>query len=102
MACYQDFLTTPARLVANGGSNGGLLVGAAITQRPELWGAAVCEVPLLDMLRYQNFSIARYWVPEYGSSEDAEQYKFLRAYSPYQNVRPGLKYPPTLFTAGAA
>ena len=90
-----------SRLATHGGSNGGLLVGAAITQRPDLWGAAVCEVPLLDMLRYQNFSIARYWVPEYGSSEDAEQFQFLRKYSPYQNVTAGTKYPPTLFTAGA-
>ena len=97
-----DGLTNAAHLVTNGGSNGGLLVGAAITQRPELWAAAVCEVPLLDMLRYQNFSIARYWVPEYGSSEDPEQFKFLRAYSPYQNVKPGVAYPPTLFTAGAS
>ncbi|MEP7027498.1 MAG: prolyl oligopeptidase family serine peptidase [Candidatus Eisenbacteria bacterium] len=95
-------VTSASRLAAHGGSNGGLLVGAAITQRPELWGAAVCEVPLLDMLRYQDFSIARYWVPEYGSSEDPLQYAFLRAYSPYQNVRPGTAYPPTLFTAGAA
>jgi prolyl oligopeptidase len=93
--------TNVSRLATHGGSNGGLLVGAAITQRPDLWGAAVCEVPLLDMLRYQNFSIARYWVPEYGSSEDAEQFQFLRKYSPYQNVTAGTKYPPTLFTAGA-
>ncbi len=93
--------TKTARLATHGGSNGGLLVGAAITQRPDLWGAAVCEVPLLDMLRYQNFSIARYWVPEYGSSEDADQFKFLLAYSPYQNVKKGTAYPPTLFTAGA-
>jgi prolyl oligopeptidase len=96
-----DGVTNPSRLATHGGSNGGLLVGAAITQRPELWGAAVCEVPLLDMLRYEKFSIARYWVPEYGTAEDPEQFKFLRAYSPYQNVKPGVKYPPTLFTAGA-
>jgi prolyl oligopeptidase len=90
------------RLAVWGGSNGGLLVGVAITQRPELWGAAVCEVPLLDMLRYQNFSIARYWVPEYGSAEDPAQFKTLLAYSPYHNVTAGVRYPPTLFTAGAA
>jgi prolyl oligopeptidase len=94
-------VTKSARLAVWGGSNGGLLVGAAITQRPELWGAAVCEVPLLDMIRYQNFSIARYWVPEYGSSEDPAQFRTLLAYSPYQNVKDGVKYPPTLFTAGA-
>jgi prolyl oligopeptidase len=62
----------------------------------------VCEVPLLDMLRYQNFSIARYWVPEYGSAEDPAQFKTLLAYSPYHNVTAGVRYPPTLFTAGAA
>jgi prolyl oligopeptidase len=104
-ACAQWLIdnhwTKTSRLATHGGSNGGLLVGAAITQRPDLWGAAVCEVPLLDMLRYQNFSIARYWVPEYGSSEDADQFKFLLAYSPYQNVKQGTNYPPTLFTAGA-
>jgi prolyl oligopeptidase len=94
-------VTRTPRLAAWGGSNGGLLVGAAITQRPELWGAAVCEVPLLDMLRYQNFSIARYWVPEYGSAEDPAQFRALLAYSPYQNVKEGVAYPPTLFTAGA-
>jgi len=97
-----DKITNSAHLACHGGSNGGLLVGAAITQRPELWGAAVCEVPLLDMLRYQNFSIARYWVPEYGSAEDPEQFKFLLAYSPYHNVKAGTAYPPTLFTAGAS
>ncbi|MEO6463853.1 MAG: prolyl oligopeptidase family serine peptidase, partial [Candidatus Eisenbacteria bacterium] len=95
-------VTSARRTAVWGGSNGGLLVGAAITQRPELWGAALCEVPLLDMIRYQNFSIARYWVPEYGSSEDPAQFRTLLAYSPYQNVREGVKYPPTLFTAGAS
>ena len=91
-------ITKPARLVARGGSNGGLLVGAALTQRPDLYGAVVCQAPLLDMIRYQKFLIARYWIPEYGSSEDAEQFKYLLAYSPYQNVRTGVKYPATLFT----
>ncbi len=95
-------VTRTDRLACDGGSNGGLLVGAAITQRPELWGAAVCEVPLLDMIRYQNFSIARYWVPEYGSSEDPEQFKWLLAYSPYHNVKPGVAYPPTMFMAGVS
>ncbi len=94
-------VTKPPRMAVWGGSNGGLLVGAAITQRPELWGAAVCEVPLLDMLRYQEFSVARYWVPEYGSAEDAAQFRTLIAYSPYHNVKAGVHYPPTLFTAGA-
>jgi prolyl oligopeptidase len=69
-------------------------------QRPELFAAAISAVPLPDMLRYQNFLMARYWVPEYGSAEDPEQYAFLRAYSPYHNVRPETRYPAMLFTAG--
>jgi prolyl oligopeptidase len=93
-------VTKSARLVCEGGSNGGLLVGAAITQRPELWGAALCEVPLLDMIRYQKFSIARFWVPEYGSSENPEQFASILEWSPYQNVREGVRYPPTLLLAG--
>jgi prolyl oligopeptidase len=92
-------ITRPDRIAARGGSNGGLLTGAALTQRPELFGAIVCQVPLLDMLRYQQFSMARYWVPEYGSSEDPKQLQFLKAYSPYQNVRENVRYPATLFTA---
>jgi prolyl oligopeptidase len=79
--------TTPEKLAIRGGSNGGLLVGAAITQRPELFRVAICEVPLLDMLRYQDFLMARYWVPEYGSAESADQFKFLLEYSPYQHVK---------------
>jgi len=90
--------TRPERLGIWGGSNGGLLVGVAMTQRPELYGAVVCAVPLLDMLRYQRLLIARFWIAEYGSSEDPEQLRWLRAYSPYHNVRPGAKYPPVLFT----
>jgi prolyl oligopeptidase len=92
--------TNPQRLAISGGSNGGLLTGAAITQRPDLFRAAIVAVPLLDMLRYQNFLMARYWVPEYGSAEDAEQFKFLDAYSPYQHVKAGTKYPAVLLTAG--
>jgi prolyl oligopeptidase len=91
-------VTSRARLAIRGGSNGGLLVAAALTQRPELFRAAVCEVPLTDMLRYQNFLIARLWVPEYGSAEDPAQFKYLRAYSPYHNVREGTRYPATLIT----
>jgi prolyl oligopeptidase len=90
--------TRPTRLGALGGSNGGLLVGAALTQRPELFGAIVCAVPLLDMLRYQRLLIARLWIAEYGSSEDPEQYRWLRAYSPYHNVRDDARYPPVLLT----
>jgi prolyl oligopeptidase len=85
------------RLGVLGGSNGGLLVGALITQRPELFRAAVSAVPLLDMLRYHQFLIAKLWVPEYGSSDDPEQYKWLRAYSPYHHVVDGTAYPATLF-----
>ncbi len=92
--------TRPERLAIAGGSNGGLLTGAAIVQRPDLFRAALVAVPLLDMLRYQNFLMARYWVPEYGSAEDAQQFEFLRAYSPYQHVVKGTKYPAVLLTAG--
>ena len=92
--------TNPRKLAIEGGSNGGLLVGAAFTQRPELFQAVICAVPLLDMLRYQNFLVARFWVPEYGSSEDAEQFKYIRAYSPYQHVKPGTDYPAILFVSG--
>jgi len=92
--------TTPARLAAAGGSNGGLLVGAAITQRPDLFRATVIAVPLLDMLRYQYFLMARYWVPEYGSAENAAQFPYLLAYSPYHQVRNGVQYPAVFLTAG--
>jgi prolyl oligopeptidase len=90
--------TRPERLGVTGGSNGGLLTGVALTQRPELFGAVYCAVPLLDMLRYQNFLIARLWIAEYGSAEDAEQYRWIRAYSPYHHVREGIHYPAVLFT----
>jgi prolyl oligopeptidase len=92
--------TNSRQLGIAGGSNGGLLTGAAVVQRPDLFAAAISAVPLLDMLRYQDFLMARYWVPEYGSAEDAGQFTFLLAYSPYQNVRPGTKYPAMLITAG--
>lgn len=88
------------RLAAHGGSNGGLLMGAALTQRPELFRAIVCAVPLLDMLRYQHFLMARYWAPEYGTAEDAEAFEWLRAYSPYHRVEAGTEYPGVLFIAG--
>jgi prolyl oligopeptidase len=92
--------TRPERLGIAGGSNGGLLTGAAIVQRPDLFRAALVAVPLLDMLRYQKFLMARYWVPEYGSAEDAAQYDFLAAYSPYQQVKQGTRYPAVFLTAG--
>ncbi|MGA1224757.1 MAG: prolyl oligopeptidase family serine peptidase [Phycisphaerales bacterium] len=92
--------TKSARLAIEGGSNGGLLTGVASTQRPDLFAAAIVAVPLLDMLRYQDFLIARYWVPEYGSSEDATQFTTLRAYSPYHNIAKKRRYPALLVTAG--
>ena len=90
-------ITDKDHLAIQGGSNGGLLMGAAFTQRPELFRAVVCQVPLLDMLRYQNFQIAKLWIPEYGSAEDAKQFEWLYAYSPYHHVKPGAEYPAILF-----
>jgi prolyl oligopeptidase len=92
--------TNSSKLAIRGGSNGGLLVGAAMTQRPDLFQAVVCAVPLLDMIRYQNFLVAQFWVPEYGSSENADQFKYIYAYSPYQHVKKGTKYPAVFFTTG--
>ncbi len=96
----QEGYTSPDRLAVVGRSNGGLLTGAMVTQRPDLFRAAVVGVPLLDMLRYQDFLMARYWVPEYGSAEKADQFKYLLAYSPYQHVKAGTHYPAVLLTAG--
>ncbi len=93
----QRRYTNPKRLAIYGGSNGGLLVGACMVQRPELFSAVVCAVPLLDMLRYHNYSIARLWIPEYGSADDPQEFKWLHAYSPYQHIQPGTDYPATLF-----
>jgi len=92
--------TRPGRLAVSGASNGGLLAGAFVTQRPDLCRAAVVAVPLLDMLRYQYFLMARYWVPEYGTAEDPDGFRRLVAYSPYHHVRPGTDYPAVLLTAG--
>ena len=88
--------TSPARLAVGGGSNGGLLAGAMLTQRPDLFRAVVIQVPLLDMLRYHRFLIARLWIPEYGSADDAAQFEWLRAYSPYHRVVDGTPYPAVL------
>lgn len=88
--------TSPEHLAVQGGSNGGLLMGAVLTQRPDLFRAVVVQVPLLDMLRYHRFLIARLWIPEYGSAEDPEQFRWLAAYSPYQRVQDGTAYPATL------
>src|SRR5258706_9842703 len=88
--------TSRDRLAIQGGSNGGLLVGAALTQHPELFGAVVCQVPVADMLRYHLFTVGRFWIPEYGSADDPEQFAYLLRYSPYHNVVDGVAYPPTL------
>jgi prolyl oligopeptidase len=88
--------TTNGRLAIRGGSNGGLLVGATITERPDLCRAAVCAVPLLDMVRYSKFLIGALWIPEYGDPEDPTAFGWLHAYSPYHHVVDGTEYPATL------
>jgi prolyl oligopeptidase len=89
--------TDKSHLAIQGGSNGGLLMGAMITQRPDLFRAVVCQVPLLDMLHYQDFQIAKLWIPEYGSAYNPDQFKWLYAYSPYHHVKQGVDYPAILF-----
>ncbi len=91
----EDYTDTP-RLAIEGASNGGLLTSAVEMQRPDLFGVVIVDVPVADMLRYHLFTVARYWIPEYGSSDDPEQFKFLYAYSPLHNVKPGTDYPATL------
>jgi prolyl oligopeptidase len=86
-----------SRLGIYGGSNGGLLVGAALTQRPDLYDAVVCSAPLLDMIRYEQFGLGRTWNDEYGTIDDPEEFGWLLSYSPYHAVRPGVRYPATLF-----
>ena len=90
--------TTPAKLAVGGGSNGGLLVGAAITQRPELFGAALPAVGVMDMLRFHKFTIGWAWVTEYGSADSAAQFPYLYKYSPLHNLKAGARYPATLIT----
>ena len=108
-SAYDDFaavaehlvesgLTEPSRLGIYGGSNGGLLVGVAFTQRPELFGAVVCAVPLLDMLRYHKLLAGASWMGEYGNPDMPEERAWLAAYSPYQNLREGAQYPAVFFT----
>ncbi|MFO0829731.1 MAG: prolyl oligopeptidase family serine peptidase [Phycisphaerales bacterium] len=92
--------TNPSKLALQGGSNGGLLVGACETQRPDLWGACLPAVGVLDMLRFQKFTIGWGWIGDYGSSENADEFPVLFSFSPYHNVKPGVCYPPTLITTG--
>ncbi|HYG67454.1 MAG TPA: prolyl oligopeptidase family serine peptidase [Anaeromyxobacteraceae bacterium] len=94
--------TQPARLAIYGGSNGGLLVGAAMTQRPDLFGAVVCAVPLLDMVRYHLFGSGKTWIAEYGSADDPAQFRALHAYSPYHRVVAGTRYPALLLLSADA
>ena len=106
---YEDFaavaqdliarqVTSPAHLGAQGGSNGGLLMGNMITLYPQLFGAVVCQVPLLDMKRYSHLLAGASWMAEYGDPDQADQWAYIKTFSPYQNLKPGVKYPPTLFT----
>lgn len=94
----ENGYTRPEKLAMQGGSNGGLLVGAAMTQRPELFGAALPSVGVMDMLRYHRFTAGRFWIDDYGSADDPEQFRALYAYSPYHNLKPGTAYPATLVT----
>ena len=110
--CFDDFnacaewlvrekYTNTGRIVASGGSNGGLLMGAIATQRPDLYKAIICAVPLLDMVRFHKFLIARYWIPEYGSSDNETDFRNLQAYSPYHHIRQGINLPVMLVRTGA-
>ena len=106
---FDDFIAAAEWLIANdytsrqklaiaGGSNGGLLVGACMTQRPDLFGAVIVGVGVLDMLRFHKFTIGWGWISDYGSPDDPEEFKALYAYSPYHNLKPGTAYPATLIT----
>ncbi|WP_261177961.1 prolyl oligopeptidase family serine peptidase [Anaerobacillus sp. CMMVII] len=88
--------TNTSKLAIMGGSNGGLLVAACMVQRPDLFGSVICRVPVIDMLRYHKFTVGRYWIPEYGNAEKAEDFPFMYAYSPLHNIQEGQKYPPLL------
>jgi prolyl oligopeptidase len=107
--CFDDFIaagealtaagwTDAAHLGIYGGSNGGLLVGATLTQRPDLMAAVVCSAPLLDMIRYERFGLGRTWNDEYGTAADPEEFGWLVSYSPYHRVVEGTAYPSVLFT----
>ena len=95
----REGYTSPEHLAISGGSNGGLLVGAVLTQRPDLFRAVLCDVPLLDMVNYTRFGIADIWIPEYGDPSIESDRVFIEKYSPYQNIRAGTRYPAVLFTA---
>jgi prolyl oligopeptidase len=106
---YEDFIavgedlirrqvTSTPRLGIRGGSNGGLLMGNMLTLRPDLWGAVVCQVPLLDMRRYHTLLAGASWIGEYGNPDDPKEWAFIQGFSPYHQLKPGVKYPPTLFT----
>ena len=110
---FDDFLSAPDWLIENGwtsqdkmaifgGSNSGLLVAAALTQRPELFRAVVCMVPLLDMLRYHLYDNAHVWCDEFGTADDPEDFHALAAYSPYHNVKSSTEYPAIMFVSGDA
>jgi prolyl oligopeptidase len=90
-------VTQPKRLGIQGGSNGGLLVGVMLTQRPDLFGAVVCQVPLLDMRRYHQLLAGASWVDEFGDPDKPEEWAYLQKFSPYHNVRKDQKYPRALF-----
>lgn len=101
-ALVKEGFTRPSRLVLRGGSNGGLLVAAAEVERPDLFAAVLCHVPLIDMLRYHLYGSGKTWISEYGSADDAEQFRSLAAYSPLQRVRQGESYPATLVLSADA
>ncbi|MCH9032428.1 MAG: S9 family peptidase, partial [candidate division Zixibacteria bacterium] len=92
--------TSKEKLVIQGGSNGGLLVGAALVQRPDLFSVVVCQVPLLDMVRYHKFLIARLWIPEYGDPDKPEDFEYIYKYSPYHHVEDGASYPSIMILTG--
>lgn len=94
----KENYTSPKKLAIQGGSNGGLLIGACMVQRPELFGACLPAVGVMDMLRFHTKTAGRFWVDDYGSSDNAEEFKALYKYSPYHNLKPGVKYPPTMVT----
>jgi prolyl oligopeptidase len=96
----DDKYTSRERLAIRGRSNGGLLMGVAMTQHPEMFGAIWCGYPLLDMIRFQNFLVGKWWTAEYGSADNAEQFPYLLKYSPYHNVKPGMKFPAIMFNTG--